>query len=138
MRKLKSEIEVELEGDDQEKRMYTLRYDLNALDTFEELYNMSILEIFSPSIDDKGNIMVDADGQPLNVKFRIGMVRDLIWVGLMAHHPEIDRKTVGSMFDIGEANETIMPKITAALALSNKSQFPEEEGAGGLGKAPKK
>jgi hypothetical protein len=138
MRKLKSEVDVELEGDDGKRRMYTLRYDLNALATFEDIYDQSFLEIFSPSLDENGNLMVDETGQPINVSFRIGMIRDLIWVGLMARHPEIEKDTVGSMFDVKEATEQIMPKITEALALSNQEEFPAESG-NGVGKAtPKK
>jgi hypothetical protein len=137
MRKLKSEIDIDVEGDDGEMKTYTLRYDLNALDAFENIYDKSILEVFSPSIDENGTMMTDSKGQPLNLNFRIGMIRNLIYVGLMAHHPEITKEDVGNMFDLNEANENIMPKIADAIALSNRQRFPNEK-SGKTGKPPKK
>ena len=127
MRKLKSEIDLDVEGDDGEITVYTLRYDLNALDDFENLYDKSILEVFSPTINDEGVLITTPDGKPVNINFRIGMIRNLIWVGIKAHHPEITKEDVGSMFDLSEANETIMPKIAQALALSNQTRFPKEK-----------
>lgn len=138
MKKLKSEVNIDFEDENGISKEYTLRYDLNALDAFEELYNKSLLEVFGPSIDDSGNMIVDQEGQPINIKFRVGMIRDLIWVGLIAYHPEITRKEVGAMFDVNEANEYLLPKITEALALSNRSQFPVEKITEATDSPPKK
>jgi hypothetical protein len=137
MRKLKSEIDVEVENEAGEIEIYTLRYDLDALDAFENIYDKSILEIFSPAISEDGVMMTAPDGSPLNTNFRIGMIRNLIWVGLLARHPDISKEDVGHMFDLAEANQSIMPKIAQAIAISNQTRFPEEK-TKKAGKPPKK
>ena len=75
MKKLKNETDVELTDENGETKVYKLRYDLNALADFEEIYDKGILEIFAPSIDDEGRIILDQDGMPVNLNFRVGMLR---------------------------------------------------------------
>jgi hypothetical protein len=138
MKHLKNEIEIQVADENDVMQTYHLRYDLNALDAFEELYQKSILEIFQPSVNEDGQMMVDADGMPINLNFRVGMIRDLLWVGLKARHPEIGREEFGSMLDLEEASE-LLPKVTEALTISNRQRFPPEklEDPKG-GKRPKK
>jgi hypothetical protein len=126
MKKLKNEVLVEATDENGEPKTYKLRYDLNALADFEDLYDKSILEIFSPSINAEGKFVLDEAGMPVNVSFRIGMLRDLIWVGLKARQPELTRKNVGAMFDLSDT-DAIMPHITEALAMSNRQRVPKED-----------
>ena len=125
MRKLKNEINIIVEDEDGTERTLHLRYDLNALEAFEDKYENSILEVFAPSINEEGKMVTDAQGRPVNVKFRFGMLTDLLFVGLHARHPEFTRADVGAMFDPQTAEEAI-PKIAEALANSNAANFPKE------------
>lgn len=126
MKKLKNETDVELTDENGETKVYKLRYDLNALADFEEIYDKGILEIFAPSIDDEGRIILDQDGMPVNLNFRVGMLRDLIWVGLKARQSELSREDVGAMFDLSDADK-IMPFVTEAIAMSNRQRVPKEK-----------
>ena len=139
MKHLKNEIDIVLTGENDEPRTFTLRYDLNAIDAFENLYNKSILEIFKPSIDEQGRMVVDQNGMPVNLEFRVGMIRDLLWVGIKSYHPTVTRDEFGSMLDLEEASE-LLPQVTEAIGLSNKQRFPPEKLAEEVGgkKRPKK
>ena len=139
MKHLKNEIEIELTDENGELKKFNLRYDLNALDQFETLYNKSILQMFKPSIDDEGRMIVNSDGMPVNIDFRVGMIRDLLWVGLQARHPEITREGFGAMLELEEATD-LLPQVTEAIGLSNKQRFPPEKLEAEVGgkKRPKK
>ena len=126
MRRLDSEIDIEIEDENGEKKKYTLRYDLNALAKFEEIYDKAILEVFAPSLDEHGNMMVDRFGKPLNLNLRIGMLRDMIWVGMLARQPDITQDEVGAMFDPREIDEIFTNNVISAVSASNKQVFPPD------------
>jgi hypothetical protein len=120
--KTKNEAEMTVGG-----VTYTLRYDLGAMDAFETLRDQSIAEVFKGSIDpETGAVIMDENGQPLGVtNLRTGLILDLLWAGLLAHHG-FGRAEVGHIVGLAEIRD-VVPDIMKALAAGNQINFPKEE-----------
>ena len=115
-------------GEGEDAITYTLRYDLGAMDAFETKRDQSIAEVFEGSLDENGQVILDEDGQPLGVKkLRIGLILDLLWAGLLAHHG-FGRAEVGHILGLAEIKDSV-PFIMQALAAGNQVNFPKEADA---------
>lgn len=117
--KIKNEVEIPV-GD----AKYTLRFDLGALDALETKRDESVAEIFKESLNDKGQVKLDANGKPVSL-IRTGVVIDLLWAGLLAHH-NLSREDVGHIFGFTDLQET-SKYIMQALSAANQTNFPKDE-----------
>jgi len=84
--------------------VYYLRYDLNALVVLEEAY---------------GNIE-EALNFEENPKGAIGKLLKVLFVGLMANHPDLTEKDVGSLFTVEN-----MTDFQEAIAKAMDAAMPE-------------
>jgi len=126
MAKILNTVPIVLERDDDGNPLKErkLCYTLKALAAFEDKYNKSIAEVFSPTRDEHGQVMTDENGQPLNMSFRFGMLIDLIWVGLLRDDPTITPDIVGDNLTSEDMIE-VLPLILNAISASNVTRFPE-------------
>lgn len=125
MGRIENEVPIVLEWDKEGKpiRERKLCYTLRSLMRFEDKYGKSFAELFEPSRDEKGEIIVDADGNPTNIKFTIDMVAYLVYIGLVKDDPELTVESVADMIDVADM-PVVLPMVLDAVGFGNKTHFP--------------
>lgn len=101
---------VELKAGEQ---TYRLSYSINALCELEDAAGEPIAKLAN-SLNDPENV-------------RLTTVRNLIWAGLLDHHPEIlDQKDQGLIFAGSVASEAGIPAAMEAVGKALSLAFPEQ------------
>jgi hypothetical protein len=99
-----------------DKKVYTLRYSINAMCDLEERLGQSVVEV--------GTLMSDP------AKLSMSVIRSIFWAGLRDHHEAITETEAGrimSALGIVEASQMIAKAFASA--------FPEVQTPGPLSRA---
>ena len=107
----KKSVEITIEDD-----TYFLRYDLNALVMLEDAYD---------NIEEALNFEE-------NPKGAIGKLRKVLYVGLMANHPDISEDDVGGLFTVENLSD-----FQDAIAKAMDAAMPDEAEVKNSPKEPK-
>ena len=103
----KKSVEIKVDDD-----LYFLRYDLNALVALEDAYE---------NIEDALNFEENPTGA-------IGKLRKVLFVGLMANHPEMTEDEVGGLFtveNLADFQEAIAKAMDAAMPEEDEAKNPK-------------
>src|SRR5262245_38487760 len=84
---------------------YTLRYSTQALIFLEEDQNKGLLKVLRE---------VESWGKNPE-EIRLGLVRSILWVGLLEHHPEITKEQAGDQISLAGGLTSVIVPINQAF-----------------------